>query len=621
MLGKMLGNRYEILERLGGGGMAIVYKGRDTILNRLVTIKVLRPEYTTDDDFVRRFRREAQSVASLSHPNIVSIYDVGTEDNIQYLVMEYIDGENLKTVIKREGALPPERAVQIAGQICDALEHAHENKIVHRDVKPHNILITKTGRAKLTDFGIAMEAGAATMTGTDTIVGSVHYLSPEQARGEQAGPKSDIYSIGAVLYEMLAGIVPFSGDSPIAVALKHVQQEPPPINGIRRGIPVPLEQVVYKALEKNPDRRFESAGEMSRVLQNSITDDDVDATRYIPMDEEATRIIRGADLKSVAPGKPAPKKRLTRGGWLGLLALLGILIAGAAFAFNIFINVPEVNVPSVKGMTEEDARFTLESHGLQVAVKKEYHATVQEGYVIDQDLEPGRPVKKNRLVTITVSKGQDLRTVPSIIGLTPIDAKIKLSSAGFELNEPALEDYNDQVEAGKIFKQDPGAQDKALRGSKVTVYVSKGRNTEVQVPDLTGLNQETAANKLAELKLQVHPDVAWENSGDYLRGQVIGQEPQPGTPLAEGGQVKLTLSNGPGPPVREVRVNVPRSKIPNDGQNHTVRIQVIDVQGTRDAYISEHPPGDNVVIEGIKYWGKATIKVYVDDNIVGEEQM
>ncbi len=616
MLGKMMGNRYEILEQLGGGGMAIVYKGRDTILNRLVTIKVLRPEYTTDEDFVRRFRREAQSVASLSHPNIVSIYDVGTEDDIQYLVMEYIDGENLKTVIKREGALPPERAVQIARQICDALEHAHENKIVHRDVKPHNILITKTGRAKLTDFGIAMEAGTATMTGTDTIVGSVHYLSPEQARGEQAGPKSDIYSTGVVLYEMLAGTVPFSGDSPIAVALKHVQQDPPPMDRIRQGIPGPLGHVVYKALEKNPDRRFVSAGEMSLVLQNSIADDDVDATRYIPLDEEATRIIRGADLKYAVEGKPGQKKRLTRGGWLALMVLLGILIAGAAFAFNIFINVPEVEVPSVKDMTEEDARFTLESHGLKVAVKKEYHPTIQEGYVISQDLEPGRPVKKNRLVTITVSKGQDLKTVPSIIGLTVIDAKIKLSSAGFEINEPPLEDYNDQVDEGKIFKQEPGALEKALRGSKVTVYVSKGKNTEVQVPDLTGQTQESAVSKLTELNLQIHPAVTWENSVDYFRGQVIGQEPQPGTLLAQGGQVKLTLSNGPGPVAKKVDVEV--KDIPDDGQNHWVRIEVTDVKGTRDAYVNEHPPGSTVK-KSVEFWGKATIKVYVDNKEVWAE--
>ena len=612
MLGKMFGNRYEILEQLGGGGMAIVYKGRDTILNRLVTIKILRPEYTSDEDFVRRFRREAQSVASLSHPNIVSIYDVGREDEIHYLVMEYIDGENLKTVIKREGAISPERAVQFARQVCDALEHAHENKIVHRDVKPHNILITRTGKAKLTDFGIAMETGTATMTHTDTIVGSVHYLSPEQARGEPAGPKSDIYSIGVVLFEMLTGTVPFAGDSPISVALKHIQETPPPPSKIRPGIPHALEQVVCRALEKSVDRRFGSAGDMSRALENSVRDSSGDVTRFIPLDEEATRIIRGEELKSARQERPVQKKRLTRGGWAALLVLLGILIAGGAFALNMFINVPEVEVPSVKGMLQEDARLTLENKGLQVAVKEAFHSSVQAGYVIEQDIEPGRPVKKNRVVTLTISKGQDLRTVPSVLNLTPQDAGITLSENGFKLNDQMQEDYSDQAPEGKIFKQEPKELSKAPRGSSITVYVSKGPKVEIQMPDLTSMTQEAAAAKLEELKLQVNPDIGRETSVDYLRGQVIAQDPLPGTSVQEGFQVKLTISNGPGPPVRTVWVK--DIKVPDDGQDHWVQIEVTDIKGRRDAYLRQHPPGDRVK-EQVEYWGKATIKVFVDDNM------
>ncbi|HHW43609.1 MAG TPA: Stk1 family PASTA domain-containing Ser/Thr kinase, partial [Desulfotomaculum sp.] len=294
MIGKQLGNRYEILEQLGGGGMAIVYKGRDTFLNRLVTIKMLRPEFSSDQDFTRRFRREAQAVASLSHPHIVSIYDVGQEEGVQYLVMEYVDGEDLKTLIRREGALDAERAVQIALQVLEALEHAHENNIVHRDIKPHNILLTKSGRAKLTDFGIAREATAATVTQTDTIVGSVHYLSPEQARGEVAGPKSDIYSLGVVLYEMLTGTVPFAGDSPISVAIKHIQEEPEPPSRRNPAIPPALEQVVLRALAKNPGQRFASAREMAIHLEDIFRGNAEEATRFIPVDEMATRVIKPA---------------------------------------------------------------------------------------------------------------------------------------------------------------------------------------------------------------------------------------------------------------------------------------------------------------------------------------
>lgn len=620
MIGKLLGNRYEILEQLGGGGMAIVYKGRDTILNRLVTIKIMRPEYTSDEDFVRRFRREAQAVASLSHPNIVSIYDVGREEDIHYLVMEYVDGENLKTLIKREGVLSPARAVQIARQVSDALEHAHENNIVHRDVKPHNILITKTGRAKLTDFGIAREAGAATMTHTDTIMGSVHYLSPEQAKGEVAGPKSDIYSTGAVLYEMLTGAVPFTGDSPIAVALKHIQEVPPAMSGLQPGIPPALERLVMRAMEKNPDRRFAGAGEMSRLLEDSLLEDTGEATRFIPLDEDATRIIRTAELKTPAGNsRKQGKKGLGAGGWVAVVLLLGALIAVAAFAFTNFLYVPEVNVPNVKDMKLEEAKRLLAEEGLQDSVREEFHPTVQAGYVIKQDPEPDKPVKKNRIITLTVSKGQDLRTVPDVRNKGFVDAKIILAAEGFEIVEPYQEGYSDKVEKGLIYHQEPKELSKQPRGSKITVYVSKGPNQERKVPNLISLTQEQARLKLSEAGLQINTDLRWETSGEYLSGQVIAQDPLPDATVTEGTPVKLTLSNGPGPPPRVVRVHV-TDTIPNDGRNHVVRITVTDVRGTNDAYVRTHAPGDEVV-ERVTYWGRATIKVFVDDNNVWEETL
>jgi serine/threonine-protein kinase len=387
---------------------------------------------------------------------------------------------------------------------------------------------------------------------------------------------------------------------------------------MRPGIPPVLEQVVCRALEKSVDRRFDSAGEMSRVLENSIRDSSGDVTRFIPLDEEATRVIRGEELKLARQDRPVHKKRLTRGGWAALLVLLGILIAGGAFAFNMFINVPEVDVPSVKGMILDDARLTLENKGLQVKVKEAFHSSVQAGYVIEQDIEPGRPVKKNRVVTLTVSKGQDLRTAPSVLNLTPQDAGITLSENGFKLNDQIQEDYSDQAPEGKIFKQEPKELSKAPKGSSITVYVSKGPKVEIQMPDLTSMTQEAAAAKLEELKLQVNPDIGRETSVDYLRGQVIAQDPLPGTSVQEGSQVKLTISDGPGPLVRRVTVKV--TDIPDDGQYHWVRIEVTDIKGRRDAYLRQHQTGDRVE-ERVEFWGKATIRVFIDDIQVREKQM
>ncbi|MHB8986009.1 MAG: protein kinase domain-containing protein, partial [Eubacteriales bacterium] len=292
MIGKLLGNRYQILEQLGGGGMAIIYKGRDTFLNRFVTIKVLRPEFTSDEEFVKRFSREAQAIARLSHPNIVSIFDVGREGEVPYLVMEYVEGDNLKNKIRTNGAISqPERAVEIARQVLSALQHAHDNNIVHRDIKPHNILITTGGAAKLTDFGIAREATTATLTQSDTIVGSVHYLSPEQARGETAGPGSDIYSLGIVMYEMLTGELPFNGDTPISVAIKHIQDVPAPPSRINPAVSPELEKVIIRAMAKNPADRFESARKMAEALTGAGYSGGDDSPRVIRADEFATRVL------------------------------------------------------------------------------------------------------------------------------------------------------------------------------------------------------------------------------------------------------------------------------------------------------------------------------------------
>ncbi|MCL6476982.1 MAG: Stk1 family PASTA domain-containing Ser/Thr kinase [Peptococcaceae bacterium] len=614
MIGKMLGNRYEVMEQLGGGGMAVVYKGRDVILNRLVTIKLMRPEYTSDEDFVRRFRREAQSVASLSHPNIVSIYDVGWEGDMHYLVMEYVDGKDLRSIIKREGPLNPVRAVAIARQICDALEHAHENNIVHRDIKPHNILITRNGRAKLTDFGIAREASAATVTTTDTIVGSVHYLSPEQARGEAADPKSDLYSLGVVLYEMLAGSVPFSGDSPISIALKHIQSDPEPPTRRKPDIPVELERVVMRALHKDPDKRYGSAGEMSFQLEEALSGDDEDTTRIIPLDREDVKALNAPEYYA---GGRRPARRLSAAGWTVLVILLALVAGTVYYAYHRFVNVPEVVVPLVVGKPLKEAQDILAAKNLDSKVKEQYDSSASPGIVIAQDYGPDDPpVKVNRVITLTVSKGAELKTVPNLVGQNLIAARDKLIESGLEMDDPPGEAYSSEVEKGLVVSQQPAANQRVPKGTKVSVTVSSGpAPAGVKVPDLKGLYTDQAKQKLSENKLELDGDIIYQYSADYLRGQIVSQFPAAGETVNEGTKIRVNVSSGPGPPARDADVIVP---IPKDGKTHEVKITVTDVRGTNPVYIRNHNPGDQVV-EKVRYWGRATLRVYLDGNEIYKE--
>ncbi len=652
MVGKVLGNRYEILERLGGGGMAIVYKGRDTMLNRLVTIKVLRPEYTSDEDFVRRFRREARSVASLSHPNIVNIYDVGQESDVYYLVMEYIDGENLKTLIKREGPLPLEKALQFAGQICDALDHAHENNIVHRDVKPHNILITKTGRAKLTDFGIALEAGTATMTSTDTILGSVHYISPEQAKGEQAGAASDIYSMGIVLYEMLTGRVPFTGDSPIAIALCHVQNTPELPSKLRPGIPAGVEKVVLKALSKEPQDRFPTAGEMSQVLKRyGAWGEDDGATRLIPLDEDATRVISGLgetlktreqhsiqfeqrprerqnqvarrnseimepfedNRESSYTGRNRQKR--SKVGWILALVVLGLLIGGGAFAWNYVLNVPEIEMPEVLGMTKEEAKKELVAKGFNL----EEPITWQEGFeenkepdqVIAQDPKPHEKVKANAKITLTINQGEELIPVPNLYNKPLEEATRDLTKSNLKVKEPPSYDYNDQVGKGLIYNQIPAAGEEVSKDTEITVYISKGKKELVAVPYVLQLSENEAMQKLTEANLTVGESKR-EDSTEYFNGQVIHQEPVAETMVEKGSSVVLTISNGPGLRKESESLDI---RVPNDGRPHIVRIEVSDLKDSnRLEYEKTRKPSERSQFTvTVDYYGEGLAAVYIDD--------
>ena len=623
MIGKTLGGRYEIIEELGSGGMAIVYKGLDASLGRPVTIKILRPEYTTDYGFVRRFQREARAIASLSHPNIVSLYDVGQDGNIHYLVMEYVHGDNLKAIITREGPLAPARAIHIVCQICEALTHAHENNIVHRDVKPHNILITREGWAKLSDFGIARDVTGTTLTYTDSFIGSVHYLSPEQARGQLADPRSDLYSLGVVLYEMLTGSVPYQGDNLIAVALKHIQDEPEPPSKLNGRITAQLEGVILRAIAKDPSRRFQSGRELSLCLREALSKSKGEPAENGAFENTATGLLEplleGEEKEE--PDIAVIKKRKIRSlsVLIGSLVLIFVL-AGAAFAFNKFyFNVPEVQVPNVVNKSQKEVEHTLKNLGLRVQVVKEHNDDIAEGYVIAQDIGPDDPkVKPPRRIKLTVSLGKDLREVPDLYKLTLLDAKVRAARAGLKISEPVQEGYNDNVTEGCIYQQYPTAGAEKPAGSFITVYVSQGKNlARARVPSLIGLTIEQAGEELKKINLKLDESFQWANydSPDYLSGQIISQEPKAGSDVTENTAVKVVVSRGPGPLPTEVQVKIP---VPDDGQNHEVRISLKDIRGTRDVYVSPQASGDEVN-KVVRFYGRGIIRVYIDGSLVKEK--
>lgn len=600
MIGKILGGRYEIAKYLGEGGMAVVYKARDTVLQRLVTVKILRAEFSADEEFVARFHHEARAVASLSHSNIVNVFDVGREGDVHYLVMEYVEGEDLKTMIKRKGRFAPVEAAAIARQVADALAHAHRQMIVHRDVKPHNILITPEGRAKLADFGIARAVSGTTLAQTKSLVGSVHYISPEQARGDTADAQSDIYALGVVLYELLTGKVPFDGGNPVSVALKHIQDRPPAVRALNPGLSRELERIVEKAMAKKKADRYRDAGDLAIDLRMTMPADETTAEettrRYLPVRVRLPRwnpaLLAGAAVILVA---------LFIGGYLGLRS---------------YLYVPEVVVPDVQGRSVEAAEEALAARGLRASVSYDYHDELEKGMVIAQDVEPNTRVKKNRMVFLTVSQGQETVRVPDVTDYAVAQAEEVLRQAGFEIG--ARNEVNDDAPPGTVLRQSPDANTTHPRGTRVALSVSKGAAPPAvrsKMPDLAGLTLNEARREIVNAGLQLESSVSEQASREQPSGRVIGQNPAAGAPVSEGARVKLTLSTGPGP---EERRQVLHVTMPDDERNHVLRIVVKDALGEAEAYTAVHEPGERVSPE-VAYTGRATVRIYIDDSLLDEK--
>ncbi|MDR7074518.1 Stk1 family PASTA domain-containing Ser/Thr kinase [Fictibacillus barbaricus] len=552
MIGKRVSGRYKLLEVIGDGGMAIVYRAKDLILDRDVAVKVLRSEFNKDEDFIRRFKREAESATSLDHPNIVSIFDVGEDDDIYFIVMEYVQGKTLKQYIKEHGKLSVEESLHIMKQIGSGMAVAHDHGIIHRDIKPHNILITENGIAKLTDFGIALAITSATITHTNSILGSVHYFSPEQARGGIANAKSDIYSFGAVLYEMVTGRVPFVGESPVSVALKHLQENVIEPRRLNPEIPQSVENIILKALAKNPLHRYSSAQELLNDMHSALdpdrmyeqkwneTSDDDEKTKFITPIIPPVPADQPAD-EETGKGKKKKKKRWWLIILLTLLLLGGAGVAAVTILPSIF-QLKEVSVPNVAGYEYEDAFDKLKAEGLDVKRQEVFDKEVEDGKVIRQDPAPQTKVKERSIVTLQVSKGPEKESMPDVEGMNIDSAKGLLHEKGFTNYNITYEESDTEPE-GTVLSQRPGKDGKYTPSeTDVELVVSKGKPT-IQVMNLGGLTKEQVDNYAKGEGLLV--EYSEDFSETVENGNVISQDPSPFTQVEKGATISVILSKGP----------------------------------------------------------------------------
>ncbi|MFR5642764.1 MAG: Stk1 family PASTA domain-containing Ser/Thr kinase [Clostridium paraputrificum] len=577
MIGEILGNRYEIEEKIGEGGMSIVYKARCNKLNRYVAVKVLKKEMSDNEDIVNKFKREATAIAALSDNNIVNILDVGSQDDINYIVMEYVKGKTLKELIKQFGKLNYETAITIAVQIAKALECAHKNNIIHRDVKPQNILVTEEGLIKVTDFGIAKSTSSATLTNTTTIMGSAHYFSPEQAKGTLVDNRTDLYSLGVVLYEMVTGKVPFEADSPVTIALKHIQEEVVPPKQINSKIPESLNKLIIKAMEKDPGMRYQNARDIINDLQKIKEDPNAVIDNAVENEENEHTIIMGSvnapdNTKSVNKaledeyyeddeedeyydddyydedddddeyGGKKKKKKSYKNLIIGVAVVVGLLLLGiGAFAISGgFSGTKTVKVPDLKGMTLEEAKKAIEDAGLEYVDAGTEKSDEEEGTVIKFDPEAGKEVEKGSEVRVITSAGVTKMKMPNLVEETEADAKATLDKQNLK-NYDIKYEFSDDIEKGKVISTNPEKDEEITEDTAITITVSKGKEIKKQtVPQLIGMGRDEAVSALTKLNLGY--DVKKEETNIKEKdGKVIASSHPNGTDVVEGTTITITV--------------------------------------------------------------------------------
>lgn len=629
LVGTLFNDRYQVLEVLGSGGTSVVYKAKDILLNRLVTIKILREQFARDEKFVSRFRNEAQAVARLSHPNIVSIYDVAFAEGVHYLIMEYVEGGSLKEYIDQHGPLPVDETLDIFHQLLNALQHAHENNVIHRDIKPHNILLDVKHNVRVTDFGLAVTTTNLTNQTNNDVMGSVYYMSPEQIKGEQITAATDTYSAGLLLYEMLCHQRPFTGDSAVEIARQHLKGNVTPPHKLNPDIPTELSSFVMKAVRRDKQLRFADAGQMLaefRAMQNRSR-----RVRVKPIIIPVSPTVGGgpADAADEEPRKVVVKRHMTmpetnRSGfalfrdkkptsafYIILFMILLVMVLGFS-GFSILRSIwnenQEVEVKQYCGLPLEEAVALIAADELQHSISYAYSAEYEKDIVINQNIAEGQRVKKGRFIELTVSQGKQTFVMPQIEGMTLSEANVTLGNNRVQLQ--TTETVSDEVPAGRIISQEPKQGEEVATGSVISVVVSKGK--EIVVPDLRGRTEDDAMVYLVLQGLTLG-ETTRQESFEYEEGFVIGQSLNPGDPILEGNSIDLVVSSGPGPQSKTARVSY---TLPSgEDVTYTLSIEVTDTKGTREEYKNQHHGGETIVRD-VTINGSGTVKVYLDGDVV-----
>lgn len=606
VVGNILGNRYEVLERIGTGGMSLVYRARDITLNRLVAVKILKHQWAEDDEVVRRFDQEARAAASLVNRHIVQVYDVGRDEpDIHYMVMELVAGETLRAKIDRESPLDPKVAMDIADQVAQGLEVAHARKLVHRDIKPQNVLLTPEGEVKVTDFGIAYAATTGTLVNTGSLLGTVQYLSPEQARGKLIGPQSDLYSLGIVMFEMLTGKLPFESDSAIGVAIKHLQDEPPRIDALRPEVPAQVSDVVERALSKDPAERYQSAHALRQDIGRFLHPEK-------PVSEALPPVLRPNEAPTRRTSRPAaeeddqPKRRKWL-PWAIAAAIVLVLFGGGAYAFHRWLNPPIETVPDVRGQTANRARVVLHQHQLVAVVRGHaFSSKVKKGSVVKENPSPGTQLKSGQSVVLILSSGPSSNVVPGLHKQDVYVAKAALKKLGFKVKTRTIAASLPQ---GEVVRQSPDGGQSAPVGSTVTLWVSSGSaQTNALMPNLIGLTVTQAANQLAQSNVTVGtPSNQWSTEPVNT---IMDQSPAPYSSLSGVTSVSVTVSKGPSPishslaqTTSKVRLPIPSSARPKS----LLKVMVTDQAGNEEVFYKQVNPGETVPLTVTWYGSSASL--------------
>ncbi len=619
LIGKILGGRYELIEKIGAGGMAIVYKARCNLLNRYVAVKILRPELVEDENFVKRFKRESQAAASLSHHNIVNVYDVGQEDGIYYIVMEYVCGKTLKDYVREKGKLDSREAIKIALQIGAALEHAHKNGIVHRDIKPQNILIGDDFTVKVADFGIARAVTSTTITlAGSNVVGSVHYFSPEQARGGHTDAKSDIYSLGIVLYEMVTGTLPFEGDTAVSVAIKHIQEKVKPPGEINPEIYKSLQDIIQKAIEKQPERRYQSAGQMIEDLKRALEEPNGDFVVFNYDSDAPTQMIKpikDEEAETSSNPKGSNKKPWVKMLLIGIPSILIMILAffiGARIFENNFVS-QEIEIPDIEKMYFDDAKKLLEDNNLYISVEGRIHNDeIEKDYIISQHPEKGTMVKPEYTVRVVLSLGPETVLVPNVEKSTKREAEIALENHGLTLGEH--EYINSEFPSDTVIGQSIPPNTEVPKGTEISLIISLGPEEKlVTVGNYIGQQLDVAKQMINGDRLKLDK-VREEYSDVASKGTVIEQSLTPGETVSEYRSIDLVVSLGPQPTYPK-DINIDLSSINSDKETVNIVVKKTQNGQTTEVYNRFHTVNDEVLTIRLEGKGVAEYEIYIDNEL------